>query len=348
MNPNQRSTERRKLLVLDSNVKIKTFKAKIKTSTVAFAAVLPFAMVQSGSVTAQVVPDMVSRTALRVCSDPSNLPFSNRKREGFENKIADIIASQLKKPVRYFWAPSGPGFVRNTLNSDLCDIVMGYTIGSEMVQSTNPYYRSTYVIVAPKGSPLNGIETLSDPRLKGHSIGVFAATPPVDVLLAKGLIDHAKVYPLIVDHRYDSPLINLIEDLNSKTIEAAIVWGPLIGASVKASNGNLIMTPLLKDADKPDFSYSISFGIRRDEPDWKHKLEAAIRARAVDLNKVLVDYNVPLLDNSSHLLQPGQAANPATIEPASTRERHGKGPVPNAGFQMPGPAPTNDPAPTGK
>ena len=321
---------------------------RLTTRTVAGAAVLAGLLVQTGTGIAQVMPDMVSRTALRVCSDPSNLPFSNRKREGFENKIADLIADQLKKPVRYFWAPSGPGFVRNTLNSDLCDIVMGYTVGSEMVQSTNPYYRSTYVVVAPKGSALNGIETLSDPRLRGHSIGVFAATPPVDVLLAKGLIDHAKVYPLLVDHRYDSPLFRLIDDLNSKTIEAAIVWGPLIGASVKASNGSLIMTPLLMDANKPDFSYSISLGVRRDEPDWKHKLEAAIRARSADLNKVLIDFNVPLLDNSSHLLQPGQATNPATIEPASTRERHGKGGAPGAGFQMPGPAPTNASPPTGQ
>ena len=92
---------------------------------------------------AQVVPDLVSRTALRVCADPANMPFSDRSKQGFENKIADIIANQLKEPVRYLWAPSGPGFARNTLNSDLCDIVIGYAVGSDVMQSTNPYYRST-------------------------------------------------------------------------------------------------------------------------------------------------------------------------------------------------------------
>lgn len=312
-----------------------------------FALVSAFAA-SDGTAYAQVMPDMVSRTALRVCSDPSNLPFSNRKKQGFENKIADIVADQLKEPVRYFWAPSGPGFVRNTLNSDLCDIVMGYTIGSEMVQSTNPYYRSTYVIVAPKGSPLNGVETLDDPKLKDHRLGVFAATPPVDVLLAKGLIGNTQVYPLIVDHRYDSPLNTMIGDIQGKKIDAAIVWGPLMGEAVKQSNGALVMTPLLKDVNRQDFSYRISFGIRHDEPDWKHKLEAVIRARSGDINKVLADFNVPLIDNAGHLIPPDQAAagKPAKIEPASAAgERHGKAPVPSAGFKMPGPAPTNAPPP---
>lgn len=319
-------------------------------SVLGLASLVAIMATAAGPASAQVVPDMVSRTALRVCSDPSNLPFSNRKQQGFENKIADIVANQLKEPVRYFWAPSGPGFVRNTLNSDLCDIVMGYTIGAEMVQSTNPYYRSTYVIVAPKGSPLGGIETLMDPKLEGHKLGVFAATPPVDILLNRGLINQATVYPLIVDHRFDSPLQKLLADLHDGKIDAAIVWGPLIGASVKASNGALVMSPLLKDVDRPDFSYRISFGIRRDEPDWKHKLEGVIRARAADINKVLEDYNVPLLDNAGHLIPPGQAvsANPATIAPASEHERHGKSPVPSAGFKMPGPAPTNGPAPGGQ
>ena len=296
----------------------------------------------------QVTPDLVSRTALRVCSDPSNLPFSNRKREGFENKIASIIADQLKEPMRYFWAPSGPGFVRNTLSSDLCDVVMGDTIGSEMEQSTNPYYRSTYVVVAPNGSPLGDVTTLDDPKLKGHAIGVFAATPPVDVMLAKGLLDRAKLYPLVVDHRFDSPLETILADLRGKTIEAAIIWGPLIGQAVKLSNGALVMSPLVKDVDKPGFSYRIALGVRHDETDWKHKLEGVLRARNVDIDKVLNDYNVPLLDNAGHIIPPTIAGSDAAprLEPAVTNgaetKAPGKGPmtVPK-GFQMPGPPPSN-------
>ena len=296
---------------------------------------------------AQVSPDLVSRTALRVCSDPANLPFSNRQKEGFENKIADIVADQLKEPVRYLWAPSGPGFARNTLNADLCDIVMGYTIGSEVVQSTNPYYRSTYVLVAPKGSPLIGIASLGDPRLKGHAIGVFAATPPVDVMLAKGLMDKAQVYPLLVDHRFDSPLTRMVGDLAAGKIDAAVVWGPLIGFDVKKSGGSLVSTELLGDVEKPGFSYRITFGVRHDEPDWKHKLEAVIRARQVDINKVLVDYGVPLIDDAGRAIAPEVAVRGTGLrdDPGAARGRappHGRGQesAPQ-GFQMPGPSPGN-------
>ncbi len=302
--------------------------------------------IATGTVRAQDMPDLVSRTALRVCSDPANMPFSDRDKEGFENKIAAIVGNELKEPVRYFWAPSGPGFIRNTLNSDLCDVVLGDAVGAEMLQSTNPYYRSTYVLVALKGSALNGIESLEDPRLKGHPLGVFAATPPVDMMLAKGLMDGAVVYPLIVDHRYNSPLTTLLDDLRAKKIEAAIVWGPLVGLAVKQSSGALEMTPLLKDAEKQGFSYRITFGVRHDETDWKHKLEGVIRARRAEITKVLEDYNVPLLDNAGHLVPPGQADAAAKIEPASERtDRRRAGSSPHAApFKMPSPAPSNTPA----
>ena len=327
------------------------------TITAARAAVFVSGLLVSGlalgvaatPVVAQVTPDLVSRKALRVCADPSNLPFSNREKKGFENRIADIVAAQLKEPVRYFWAPSGPGFVRNTLNSDLCDVVMGYTIGSEMVQATNPYYRSTYVLVARAGSPLLNVKSMDDPALKGRKLGVFAATPPVDIMLAKGLMDEAKVYPLIVDHRFDSPLATMLSELGDKTIDAAIVWGPLVGSAVKQSNGALALAPLLADVDKPGFSYRISLGIRHDEPDWKHKLEGVIRARKTDIDAVLADFGVPLIDNQGHLVAAAKVSNGTApvVEPApGGASAPGKGsmPVPPT-FKMPGPAPTNAPNP---
>ncbi len=257
---------------------------------------------------AQVVPDLVSRTALRVCADPANMPFSDRSKQGFENKIADIVADQLKEPVRYLWAPSGPGFARNTLNADLCDIVIGYAVGSDVMQSTNPYYRSTYVIVAPKGSALADVQGLDDAKLKGRKIGVFSATPPVDIMLKKGLMEKAVVYPILVDHRFDSPLTIMMGDLKSGKIDAAVVWGPLVGLDVKKSDGAFVLSPLAKDADRPGFSFRISFGIRHDEPDWKHKLEAVERERAADIGKVLVDYNVPMIDDAGKLIPAAEAA----------------------------------------
>lgn len=294
--------------------------------------------------TAQVVPDMVSRTALRVCADPANMPFSDRDKQGFENKIADIVAEQLKEPVRYLWAPSGPGFARNTLNSDLCDIVIGYAVGSDVMQSTNPYYRSTYVLVTRKGDPLAAVKGLGDPLLRGRKLGVFAATPPVDVMLKTGLMDKAKVYALLVDHRFDSPLAKLIEDLRADTIDAAIVWGPLVGLDVKNSNGALVMSPLVDDAAKPGFSYRISFGIRHDEPDWKHKLEGIERARAGDIGKVLVEYNVPLLSDDGTLVAADEAVRGVVPsggggDPRKTRVGRG-GKSAEAPSAMPGPAAT--------
>ena len=307
-------------------------------SAVAFVCALS-AAAPSG---AQVVPDLVSRTALRVCSDPANMPFSDRDRQGFENRIADIVAAELHEPVRYLWAPSGPGFARNTLNADLCDVIMGYTIGSEVVQSTNPYYRSTYVLVTPAKSPLVGIRSLDDAKLKGHAIGVFAATSPVDVMLAKGLMDKAKVYPLLVDHRFDSPLARVIADVKSGATEAAVVWGPLVGLDVKKSDGALTMTPLLGDVDKPGFAYRITFGIRHDEPDWKHRLEAVIRARQTDINRVLVDYDVPLIDDAGQTIAPEQALRGTAVaaegDGGASPKRARKAP---ADFHMPGPAPTD-------
>jgi hypothetical protein len=122
--------------------------------------------------------DLVDRSALRVCADPANMPFSNDKGQGFENKIADLLASKLGVPVVYTWFPQAIGFVRNTLGARKCDVVIGFPQGDELVQNTNAYYRSAYALVYRTNSPLVGVETLDDPRLKGKSIGVIARTPP--------------------------------------------------------------------------------------------------------------------------------------------------------------------------
>ncbi len=132
--------------------------------------------------------DLVDRAALRVCADPANMPFSNDKGEGFENKIAEIVAGELKMPVEYTWFPQATGFIRQTLFAKRCDVVMGYAQGDELVLNTNPYYRSTYALVYRKGTGLDGVDTLADPRLQGKRIGVVAGTPPGTVMARLGLI----------------------------------------------------------------------------------------------------------------------------------------------------------------
>ncbi len=140
-------------------------------------------------------------------------PSRTRRREGFENRIAEILADELKLPLHYFWSPQGPGFVRNTLGTGLCDVILAAAVGSDIVDHTNAYYASTYVLVTKKGSPLDGIDQLEDPRLKGRRLGVIAATPPADHLLDLGLTDNAKTYPLLVDRRYASPAEDAIKDV---------------------------------------------------------------------------------------------------------------------------------------
>src|SRR5262245_47764437 len=140
--------------------------------------------------------DLVNRTALRVCADPANMPFSNDKGEGFENKIAEIIAADLKVPVEYTWFPQATGFIRQTLFAKRCDVVMGYAQGDDLVLNTNPYYRSTYALVLRKGGGLDGVDSLADPRFKGKHIGVTAGTPPASIMVELGLIQNAKPYPL--------------------------------------------------------------------------------------------------------------------------------------------------------
>ena len=141
------------------------------------------------------------RKTFRVCADPHNLPFSNEAGEGFENKLAELFASKLGEPTSYTYYPQVIGFVRNTLNALRCDVIMGVAVGDDLVQTTNPYYRTTYALVFKPGNGLDGIESLEDPRLKGKHIGVIAGTPPATVLVQQGLMALAKPYALTVDTR---------------------------------------------------------------------------------------------------------------------------------------------------
>jgi quinoprotein dehydrogenase-associated probable ABC transporter substrate-binding protein len=244
---------------------------------------------------AQTLPDLVAKDALRVCADPAAMPFSNRQGEGFENKIAAIVAEELKVPLRTFWLPQGPGFVRNTLSTGLCDVIMGYASGADIVDHTNPYYRSTYVLVVRTGGPLDSVTTLEDDRLKGRTLGVIAATPPVDHLLRLGLLAKAKTYSLLVDRRFASPAEEALHDLAAGTIDGALLWGPIGGYYARRQAVPMTVIPLVKETQRPSLSFRITFGIRPGESSWKHRLNAVIKASQAEIDHVLADYGVPLL-----------------------------------------------------
>ncbi len=129
--------------------------------------------------------ELIDPKVLRVCADPNNMPFSTDRGEGFENKLAELLADKLGKGLSYSWYPQATGFVRNTLAAHKCDVIMGVPQGDDLVQVTNPYYRTAYALVFKQGHGLDGVDTLGDPRLKDKRIGIVAGTPPGNNMAAK-------------------------------------------------------------------------------------------------------------------------------------------------------------------
>ena len=246
--------------------------------------------------------DLVDRSALRVCADPANMPFSNDRRQGYENKLADLLGKKLGIPVLYTWFPQATGFIRNTLRARKCDIVMGYAQGQELVQNTNHYYRSAYVLIHRKDSDLAGVTTLGDPRLKGRRIGIIAGTPPATVLALNGLIAKAKPFPLVVDRRYSAPAEDMIAEIVAKKLDAGILWGPMGGYYAMKSETPLTVVPLVHETSGPRMAYRITMGIRPNEPDWKHQLNNFIRKNQDEINRILLSFGVPLLDEKDQLI----------------------------------------------
>ncbi len=240
--------------------------------------------------------DLVNREVLRVCSDPADLPFSNEAQQGFENKIAELVAGELKLPLEYTWFPQATGFVRQTLFAKRCDLIIGFAQGDELVLNSNHYYRSSYALIYRQGQGLDGATTLADPRLKAKHIGIVAGTPPSDVIARLGLMQDARPYPLMVDRRFESPAERMIADIRSGEIDAGVLWGPIGGYFATRGGEKLTVTPLLEEAIGPRMAYRITFGVRNHEDDWKHKLNEILAKRQGDIDAILLDFGVPLLD----------------------------------------------------
>src|SRR3982074_1512533 len=155
--------------------------------------------------------ELVDPKVLRVCADPRNMPFSNEKGEGIENKLAELFAQKLQKRLDYMYFPQATGFVKMTLGAHRCDVIMGFPQGDDLVQGTNPYYRTAYALVAKQGSGLEDVAALGDERLKGKHIGIVAGTPPATNMTINGLMANAKSYPLMIDTRIDSSAAAMIK-----------------------------------------------------------------------------------------------------------------------------------------
>lgn len=242
--------------------------------------------------------ELVDPKVLRVCADPHNLPFSNDKGEGFENKIAELFAEKLHKKLDYMYFPQATGFVRMTLAAHRCDVIMGFPQGDDLVQGTNPYYRTAYALVAKKGSGLDEVTTLEDERLKGKHIGIVAGTPPATNMAVNGLMVNAKPYQLMVDTRLELSAEAMMADLMSGKIDAGILWGPMAGFYAKKADPPLHVTPLVKEKTGPRLAYRIGMGVRAADQNWKRQLNRLIQENQPAVNKILLDFGVPLLDEN--------------------------------------------------
>lgn len=238
---------------------------------------------------------------LRVCGDPENMPFSDRKAQGFENKIADVLASALGDSVVYTWWPHRRGFVRNTLGAAECDVVMGVPAGYDPVLTTNPYYRSTYYIVTRTDRHLN-ITSLDDPRLKTLKIGVgligddYTNTPPAQALGSHGVTKNVRGFSLFYDE--DTHPQDIVQAVADGTIDVALVWGPVAGYFAKQSSVPLSLSAL-PDSDSASgvlFAYNVAIGVRHSDRDLKATLDSVLTQKRDTIQGILRSYNVPTVE----------------------------------------------------
>ncbi len=243
---------------------------------------------------------------LAVCADPSNLPYSNAREEGFENRIARLIADDLHASLRYTWNMQRRGFLRRTLKTGACDVVMGVPAELEGVAATRPYYTSAYVFVSARSRSLH-LHDFDDPALKRLKIGLQALgaeganTPPAGSLAARGIVDHIVGYSMWGEEDVESPQAKIIDAVASGEVDTAIVWGPLAGYFAKRYADRLEVTPVTGDPKMPmlEFTYDMSLGVRKGDEALKAELQAVLDRRRDDIQAILKEFGVPLVAAAS-------------------------------------------------
>jgi quinoprotein dehydrogenase-associated probable ABC transporter substrate-binding protein len=244
-----------------------------------------------------------SASVLRVCADPDNMPFSNEKGEGFENKLAELVAQKLDSQVEYSWFAEATGYVPNTMGRDACDLVMGYAQGTGLIEDTNPYYYTSYVLLyRADDESLAGVTGISDQRLKGKSIGYFARTLPASILAMHGLVTTAKPFDLRAYANASQAATAMIEEIAAGKLDAGVLWGPVGGYYAQRAGMPLKLVPLVKETAGPRTIYGITMGVRPNDPQWKHKINKVIAENQDAIIVILQSYNVPVLDDQGNLI----------------------------------------------
>jgi mxaJ protein len=254
---------------------------------------------------------------LRICSDPNNLPYSNDQRQGFENRIAEMIAGDLGEKIEYFWFPQREKFFAKTLRSHVCDVVMGVPANFDKAATTRPYYRSTYVFMTRRSSGLH-IHSLDDSRLRRLKIGVQILgdeddnLPPVNALISRGIVKNLVGFSIFGNLNEKDPPADVIRALEQGKVDVAIVWGPLGGYFARNSAVPLAITPIADDPVHPDIPlhFDIAIGVRRNDADLKKTLDGELERRRPDIEQILRAYGIPLLPDSPETAQVTNAEKP--------------------------------------
>ena len=239
---------------------------------------------------------------LRACADPNNLPFSNEKQEGFENKIVTLLGEAMHEKLTYVWWVEHGSLVKNTLKANRCDVLLGVPVGFDDVLTTVPYYRSTYVFVYRRDRQLN-LNSLYDPALQQLRIGVHilgnGLTPPDELLAHEGIRSNVTGYSMRAAYGVPNPPARLIDAVENKEIDVAIVWGPLGGFFALHQPASLVVMPVSPDHFGPiPFSYEIAMAVRNGDSQLRNRLNDALTSKAKEIRAILASYGIPQVETA--------------------------------------------------
>jgi quinoprotein dehydrogenase-associated probable ABC transporter substrate-binding protein len=250
---------------------------------------------------AALASDPIAQSPLRVCADPNNMPFSNERGEGFENKVAMLVARELRRPLEYFWLPQRRGFIRNSLNAYRCDVVMGIPAQYGLLQPTKTYYRSSYVFVSRRDRDLR-IDSFDTPLLKRLRIGIqvsgddYNNPPAAQELASRQLVQNVRGFTIYGDYSRPDPQREIIDAVADGRVDVAIVWGPLAGYYAQREITPIEVRPIItaSNAVSSRLMFDIAMGVRRDDFGLRAALDSTISRRSEDIRQILRAYGVPL------------------------------------------------------
>lgn len=242
---------------------------------------------------------------LRVCADPNNLPFSNQRRQGFENRIAEVLAAALDRPLEYAWAPEWRGFIRKTLGAGRCDVILGIPVESDRVLTTRPYYTSTYVFLSRKDRALD-VRSLDDPRLRRLRIGIhfigddYTNPPPAHGLARRQIVQNVAGYSIYGNYAHPNPPSDLVRAVARREVDLAIVWGPFAGYFGRRMGVPMTVVPVSPAIDPPGlrYTFAIAAGVRLADTTLRRELDDALDRRRPEIERILKRYGVPLVPAS--------------------------------------------------